>query len=1029
MKKPIKTVLLIEDNAGDARLLREMFNEQSLRGIALTHVDSMRGAEIHLAKNTVDIILLDLGLPDVQGLQAVRRARAMSPSTPLVVLTGLDDQTLAARALREGAQDYLIKGEIEPRGFSRALHHAIERKIMEGRYSSLLEAAPDAMVVVDQAGEIVLLNLQAEKQFGYSRDELVGQKVTNIIPHGFAERLIADDLRSAEDALAQQIGTGIELIALRKDKSEFPIELMLSPLASVDGTLVTAAIRNISVRKAAEERLTKMEARYRGLLEAAPDAMVVVDQADEIVLLNLQAEKQFGYSRDELVGQKVTNIIPRGFAERLIADGLRSDEEALAQQIGTGIELTAVRKDASEFPIELMLSPLESADGILVTAAIRNISVRKAAEEHLTKMEGRYRGLLEAAPDAMVVVNQAGEIVLLNLQAEKKFGYSRDELVGQKVTNIIPRGFAERLIADGLRSDEEALAQQIGTGIELTAVRKDASEFPIELMLSPLESADGTLVTAAIRDISVRKSAESLQAKTEARYRGLLEAAPDAMVVVNQAGEIVLLNLQAEKQFGYSRDELVGQKVTNIIPQGFAERLIADGLRSAEEALAQNIGTGIELTALRKNGSEFPIELMLSPLESADGILITAAIRDIATRRQLEHQLRQVQKMEAVGQLTGGVAHDFNNLLTVITCTIECIAEAVADNPELAAMAKSIDQAAERGAQLTQRMLAFARKQPLQSRDLDLNEIANRMVGMLGRMLSEDIDLKTNLEADLWTATADGNQVEDAILNLAINARDAMPKGGKLVIETENMHLDKHYAAQNAEVVPGDYVSIAVTDSGSGMSADVMERAFEPFYTTKEVGRGTGLGLSMVYGFAKQSRGHVKIYSEVGRGTTAKLYLPRATPASAIRTMAKAVVPERRAGNETILVVEDDALVRGIVLTMLRGLGYRVRESADAGEALEILRQGDPIDLLFTDIVMPGGMSGWELVEAARLERPTLKALFTSGYSDRILKERARGSADIRLLAKPYRSRSLGEAIREVLDQEEADLLPIARQA
>ncbi len=272
---------------------------------------------------------------------------------------------------------------------------------------------------------------------------------------------------------------------------------------------------------------------------------------------------------------------PGGFAERLIADDLRSAEEALAQQIGTGIELIALRKDGSEFPIEIMLSPLESAEGILVTAAIRDITVRQASE-------ARYRGLLEAAPDAMVVVNQGGEIVLLNVQAEKQFGYSRDELVGQKVTNIIPEGFAERLIADDLRSAAEALAQQIGTGIELIALRKDGSEFPIEIMLSPLESAEGILVTAAIRDITVRQA-------SEARYRGLLEAAPDAMVVVNQGGEIVLLNVQAEKQFGYSRDELVGQKVTNIIPEGFAERLIADDLRSAAEALAQQIGTGIEL--------------------------------------------------------------------------------------------------------------------------------------------------------------------------------------------------------------------------------------------------------------------------------------------------------------------------------------------------------------------------------------------------------------------------------------------------
>src|SRR5271154_4300825 len=327
---------------------------------------------------------------------------------------------------------------------------------------------------------------------------------------------------------------------------------------------------------------------------------------------------------------RVKNSIPEGFAERLIADGTRSAAEALAQQIGTGIELNGRRKDGSEFPIEIMLSPLESAEGILVTAAIRDISVRKDAERHLAQMEGRYRGLLEAAPDAMVVVNQVGEIVLLNVQAEKRFGYRRDELVGQKVKNIIPNGFAERLLADGARSAAEALAQQIGTGIELIGRRKDGSQFPIEIMLSPLESAEGMLVTAAIRDISRRKRAETHLAQMEGRYRGLLEAAPDAMVVVNQSGEIVLLNVQAENQFGYGRDELIGQKVKSIIPEGFAERIIADGTRSAADALAQQIGTGIELVARRKNGSEFPIEIMLSPLESAEGILVTAAIRDIS---------------------------------------------------------------------------------------------------------------------------------------------------------------------------------------------------------------------------------------------------------------------------------------------------------------------------------------------------------------------------------------------------------------
>jgi len=405
------------------------------------------------------------------------------------------------------------------RGFSEFSHDLSESKESEARYRGLLEAAPDAMVVVNQAGEIVLLNVQAEKQFGYSRDELVGQLVKNIIPEGFAERIIADGTRSAAEALAQQIGTGIELIGQRRDGSEFPIEIMLSPLGSVEGILVTAAIRDISVRKNAETHLAQMEARYRGLLEAAPDAMVVVNQAGEIVLLNVQAEKQFGYSRDELVGQRVKNIIPDGFAERIIADGTRSAAEALAQQIGTGIELIGQRRDGSEFPIEIMLSPLGSVEGILVTAAIRDISVRKNAETHLAQMEARYRGLLEAAPDAMVIADADGRVILINAETERLFGYTRDELVGKPVELLVPGQSREKhpQLRQGYTAHPHT--RVMDGDADLRGLRKDGSEFPAEIALSPLETADGVLVTAAIRDISVRKKSEEQLVKTVAELK------------------------------------------------------------------------------------------------------------------------------------------------------------------------------------------------------------------------------------------------------------------------------------------------------------------------------------------------------------------------------------------------------------------------------------------------------------------------------------------------------------------------------
>jgi PAS domain S-box-containing protein len=519
-----------------------------------------------------------------------------------------------------------------------------ESKESGAKYRGLLEAAPDAMVVVNQSGEIVLLNVQAEKQFGYSRDELIGQKVKNIIPEGFAERLIADGTRSAAEALAQQIGTGIELSGRRKNGSEFPIEIMLSPLESAEGILITAAIRNISVRKDAEKHLALMEGgrrlaegelreseeRYRLLLDGIQDsALFMMDLTGRVVSWNAGAQRIKGYTADEIIGRNFSCFFPPEDIEQGKPQQVLCITAASGRHEEQGMR---VRKDGSQFLASLTFTALRDAAGNLrgFSEFSHDLSARKASE-------ARYRGLLEAAPDAMVVVNQGGEIVLLNAQAEKQFGYRRDELLGQKVTNIIPKGFAERLIADGTRSAAEALAQQIGTGIELSGRRKDGSEFPIEIMLSPLESAEGILVTAAVRDISARKT-------SEARYRGLLEAAPDAMVVVNQGGEIVLLNAQAETQFGYRRDELLGQKVTNIIPKGFAERLIADGTRSAAEALAQQIGTGIELSGRRRDGSEFPIEIMLSPLESAEGILVTAAVRDISARKRAEEALRRSEE-------------------------------------------------------------------------------------------------------------------------------------------------------------------------------------------------------------------------------------------------------------------------------------------------------------------------------------------------------------------------------------------------
>jgi PAS domain S-box-containing protein len=657
--------------------------------------------------------------------------------------------------------------------------------------------------------------------------------------------------------------------------------------------------------------------------------------------------------------------------------------------------------------------------GVWVKSTIRDVKERKeerkAAEQHLVQMEGRYRGLLEAAPDAMVVVDEDGNIVLLNVQAERQFGYPRDKLLGQPVKNIIPEGFAERLIADGTRTAAEALMQHIGTGIELSGRRKDGSEFPIEIMLSPLESPDGVLVTAAIRNITERKAAERHLMEMEARYRGLLEAAPDAMVVVNAGGNIVLLNVQAEGQFGYPRDELLGQPVKNIIPEGFAERLIADGARTAAEALAQHIGTGIELSGRRKDGSEFPIEIMLSPLESPDGVLVTAAIRNITERRSTEEQLRQAQKAEAIGNLTGGIAHDFNNMLGVIIGNLDLTAQLLAGNAEATELLQEATDAALSAAELTRRLLAFARRQPLRPRRIAPNELITNIVRLLHRTLGENIEITLDLADELWPVVADAPQLEAALTNLATNARDAMPTGGRLSIATANRQLDDEYVAAHVEVTPGDYVEIQVSDGGTGMSREVIEHIFDPFFTTKEMGKGTGLGLSMVFGFMKQSGGHIDVYSERGTGTTFRLYLPRVS-AGPFTVSDRQPAKARRGTGEIVLVVEDSTRLRRVAMRHLLDLGYRPLEAVGPEAALAIL-ESDTVNLLFTDVVMRGSIDGIALAHQTIERWPDTKVMLTSGFPGTVLDERLGPSgAAVHLLSKPYRLEDLARALRQTLD-------------
>jgi PAS domain S-box-containing protein len=499
----------------------------------------------------------------------------------------------------------------------------------------------------------------------------------------------------------------------------------------------------------------------------------------------------------------------------------------------------------------------------------------------------------------------------------------------------------------------------------------------------------------------------ALEREQEERQR-VFETSNDLIVLTDTAGNFVQVSPSSLAIVGYEPSELIGRNASEFLHPDDLEDTRSEMRAARRGALKRNF----ETRYIHKDGHAVSLNWTGSWSEPIRRHFFIG--RDLTEIRAAEAQARQAQKMEAVGQLTGGIAHDFNNILTVITGTIGILADGVADKPELADVARMIDEAADRGASLTRHLLAFARKQPLQPREIDVNPLVLEAAKLLHPTLGEHVQIAPLLSADAWTAQVDPNQLTTAILNLALNARDAMPDGGKLSLETANVILDDAYASMHNEVTPGEYVMIAVSDSGTGIAPDDLERVFDPFFTTKEVGKGTGLGLSMVFGFVKQSGGHIKIYSEQGHGTTVKLYLPRATGVGQDAIEAT-LQPSIEGGNETILVVEDDALVRRYVLTQIESLGYTTLEAGNATEALALIDQHPEISLLFTDVIMPGPMNGRQLALEAVKHLPGLKTLYTSGYTENAIVHHGRLDSGVLLLAKPYRKSELARMIRQAL--------------
>ncbi len=628
----------------------------------------------------------------------------------------------------------------------------------------------------------------------------------------------------------------------------------------------------------------------------------------------------------------------------------------------------------------------------------------------LENNEQKFRSVVETASDGIITTDEKGIIILWNKAAQRIFGYPAEMMLGKEIGSVISRLFKKQLKTDMNQADTSSGSHVYETKMEMVGVRDDGSEFPLEFSFTKWKRNKGTFFTIIVRDITERKQIE----RTQALLSSVVEQLTESIIITDAQGKIVYVNPAFENMCGYSKEEAIGR-----IPQWLQGE-------DAGDTICKEMWSTVEKGSLwhgtmsnkRKDGSTFEADVTFLPVKDTEGNIVNyvAVIRDMSRERKMEEQLRQSQKMEAVGRLAGGIAHDFNNLLTVILgYTDSMIRDSYLDS-KYRNKIEQISKAAKRASTLTRQLLAFSRKQMLQMKILDINAILIDMDKMFRRVIGEDIELVTMLDPDIGFVKADPGQLQQVIMNLVINSRDAMPNGGKLIITTSQMQYSNPELRSNATIPAGRYVKIEVTDTGTGMDDEVRRHIFEPFFTTKEIGKGTGLGLATVYGIIKQLGGFIFFDSQLGRGTTFEILLPleKEKKTRLISTDKDHLLI---GGNETVLVVEDEDMVREYVKTVLLTKGYKVLEAQYGAEALKLIRQyKEPIHLMLTDIVMPQ-MSGRELAGIVKEILPEIIILYMSGYSSDRFGELEDIIAGGHFLQKPFTEKELTDKVHNLLDR------------
>ena len=628
------------------------------------------------------------------------------------------------------------------------------------------------------------------------------------------------------------------------------------------------------------------------------------------------------------------------------------------------------------------------------------------SRSELQRMNLRFGGVVQISEDAIISVDEQQNITLFNSGAEKIFGYKSEEIIGRPLNRLLPeryRSMHSSQVAEFKKAPDVLRAMAERTTIY--GLRKDGSEFPAEASISKFEAGGQKIMTVRLRDVTAQKAAE----RGVRELAAIVASSEDAIIGESLEGIITSWNGAAERIFGYKASEAIGKHAAMMLPMDSAHEV-------AENVERAGRGEGFRKESVRvcKEGTRIAVSLTVSPIrENGDVVGVSTIVRDISDRKKLEEQLRQSQKMEAVGRLAGGIAHDFNNLLSVIVGYTYVLQSSLPNDETMKEAAEQVMNAADKASSLTRQLLAFSKRQVLQAEVINLNDILSGMEKMLPRVIGEDVEIRTVRTPHIKRVKADPGQIEQVIMNLVVNARDAMPEGGKLTIETTDVHFDVRDAAMH-NVRPGDYVLLAVSDTGIGMDAETRARIFEPFFTTKEAGRGTGLGLATVYGIVNQSGGHIWVYSEVGKGTTFKIYFP-ATAAEPEPSRISHEPQLALAGHETILLVEDEASLRSLIEQVLSSQGYKVLVATMGEAALDLVRRHKgKIDILITDVVMPK-MGGQLLAEQLAQSHPEMKIVFMSGYTNNALLHNESLPEGALFLQKPFTPDVLLRKVREAL--------------